>query len=215
MNFLFGKGNNTTNNTKIIPNCNRLVLCDSDSFPLKQMKTVSEINNQSWIPNHKFCEAISFSQGGPWAIAVGCNPAKGSKNYFDETNKRVAQYIFGTGNYGGYYLFNLYTVMTSSIKLLKRYNRKNTDSINDFQNDLAQILLNCKNDVFIFWGPDAKALLNPSTSQSVRALFKKRKRLHIEMFFSVDSNNSFIHPCKDDFQMFLQITNEKQLDSII
>ncbi len=188
--ILRGKGNNKRNGKVINSNFYRLIISDAIVLPLRRMTTLKAINNKTNIPNHKYCEIISFNRPGIYAVAIGCNPSRGSKNVFDKTNLKIAEELYKNKTYCGYILFNLFTVLTPSIAKLKTYIKNcQADLQNNFQLNLCNFLIHNKLDIYAFWGPDAKSFVNNQLKTVLQ------QNMHLIRYTS-DSNGNFIHPCK-------------------
>lgn len=97
----------------------------------------------------KLAEKISWNNGNNFAICVGYNPAQMNTSNLDKTNELVVSLMQQCG-YGGYYLFNIFSVISSNKSATKG------------KNNLLECIANTINcycshnktsfDLYIFWG---------------------------------------------------------------
>lgn len=211
--ILNARGNNTHLRKKVFEKCTRLIFADSPTLPLTSMVSLSKTPN----PNHKLCEIISFNRPGPYAIAIGANPAKGKKNYFDKTNLVVAKEIYskkkqsGDYQYGGYILFNLYTILSSSVEKIITYIDNSNDKLNDFSTALCFLLSQSSDDIYVFWGPKMKGnnkrkrnLIQNSVSTLISSIVNNNTNM---VYYSADAKGDHVHPCDSNFTQFIQLTS--------
>ncbi len=197
-------GNNTRKKKKILTNCTRLIFCDNQNLPLTRFGTLKALQNVKI--DHKFFEIIDFNNDkNDFALVIGCNPSKGSKNCFDSSNLKISKKL--NSNYRGYCLLNLYTVLTSSISKLKIYLRNKS---NDYSNNFIEIILSLLftlngNNIYICWGK--KALDSLVLSSFAKNCFKSIDLTKNNFFYSSDKKSEFVHPSDSNFDSFKPLTN--------
>ena len=179
--------------------CTRIIFADS-SLPLLDGM-------------HKYAEKITFNGDldKDYAIAIGLNPAKGEENSFDSTNRKVANDI-QQKKYKGYLLLNLYSVIEPNCNKLCSYIKHNPkDMRNNLQDVVLKQVLDSNNDIFIFWGPNAKEkrlLTNPYLLKILEVLLATGRKI----YYSSDANNNFVHPANKNFSNFQLLANMQTLE---
>lgn len=190
MDITSGFGDTTSNNPrKKEKDCQRLTFHDSNL-------------------RYKYGEKITFtnSTSTEYALAIGLNPALLNKQRFDSTNQKIANELNKSGQYKGYYLLNLYSIIATDVnKLCTHISNAPLDCNNNMQNIVLEIIQRFEGDMYLFWGPKVKSkrlITNIHIWEYIKATLHSKK-----YFYSVDSKNNFVHPGNKDFAGFNKLTS--------
>ena len=171
-------------------NCQRVIYHDSKSF-------------------YKSGEKITFTEASTsteYALAIGLNPALLNTQRFDSTNKKIANELYQSGQYKGYYLLNLYSFIATDVnKLCARILNDPLDRKNNMQNMVLEIIQRFEGDIYLFWGPKVKSkrlITNIHIWEYIKATLHSKN-----YFYSVDNKNNFVHPGNEKFVGFDKLTS--------
>lgn len=130
----------------------------------------------------KLAEKISWNNGDNFAICIGYNPAQMNTSNLDKTNELVASLMQKCG-YDGYYLFNMFSVISSNKSATKGKNNLLeciADTINSYCSYNKTSF-----DLYIFWGnsfyingKNAKILQNITVNNAYTIGTQKNKHHH-------------------------------------
>ena len=177
-----GIGCSTTINKrpkKSLMDCDRIICTDSNVFPL-----TSNLN-------HKFFEKITFNNNqnrNNYVICIGVNPRTTSNVKFDRSNQKISKFLISQG-FDGYYLINMFSIITDNTQQLDYYNQNNTNDIyNNFQGVIEFFIKDNNYPILLFYGAENRKYLNSSLRNLLISLSGSRVFIG-----SVKSNNVFTH----------------------